>query len=162
MAINPNKFIVFSDNADLLLESFVENPGHGYNLTSNEMVTKAEAEAIWDLNTAHADWTALAANQWVARWRMIPDGTLPTGENLMGNVWITGSDINQISIQWADPLDVKLGQTVSYFKVEYKLTTSGTWTVIGTNFSAATRTHTITGLATNSSYDIIARATALA
>ena len=103
MAIDPNKWITFQDHPQLLTEGFTEKSGHGYNLSSNELVIKSQAEAIWNLNTTHADWISLAANQWVARWRMIPTGNLPTGYNLMGLVSVTATDENSISIQWDDP-----------------------------------------------------------
>ena len=154
MAIRSDKFIKFSDATALQSEGFVQKPNHGYNLSSNELMTKTEVAAVWALDTSGSQWTSLASNQWVARWRMQQPGDV--GSNIMGTPSCGSSTHNSIIINWSDPQDVKTGQTINYWEVQYYhwADGGGIWNPVPpTQFgNASTRTHTLQNLLPDSLY----------
>ena len=147
MAINSNKFIKFSDVTQLQSEGFVQRPNHGYNLSSNQLMTKTEVNAVWAIDATYAPFAELASNQWVARWRMQEPGA-SAGFNIMGTLSCGGSTHNSITVNWTDPESVKAGQTIDYWERQhYYLGDPGTTWGNSTQINgAATRTTTIQGL----------------
>jgi hypothetical protein len=81
-----------------------------------------------------------------------------TGVNTMGILTYVGANTGSVDLVWADPEEVKSGQTVSTFRFEYRVYGSGSsWTLHGSSVSGSLRETTLTGLSSNTNYEMRAR-----
>lgn len=73
--------------------------------------------------------------------------------NRPGTLSFSLTTTSYVKLNWEDPKEFKSGQSVDYFKVEYKKATDSTWTVVSTNIVATARTYTVQGLTANTNYE---------
>lgn len=67
-----NKWLTFIDLQTLITQGdYIELPGHGYNLTSNELVIKTNVADIIDVDPSAPGFAALADNQWVTEEKLV-------------------------------------------------------------------------------------------